>query len=70
MEKSYQEIGKEAKLVGAEDPNVDELQSVKEWLEGESSGNWAVVIDNADDENLFLEKIKVEANEPPDPPTS
>ena len=54
MEKAYQEIAKEARLVGAEDPKVDQLQLVKQWLEGEDSGKWLMIIDNADDENLFF----------------
>ena len=54
MEKAYQEIAKEARLFGAEDPKVDQFQLVKHWLEGNDSGNWVMVIDNADDEKLFF----------------
>ena len=54
MEKAYREIAKEARLSGAEDPKVNQLQLVKKWLEGEDSGTWVLVIDNADDENLFF----------------
>lgn len=54
MEKDYQEIAKEARLVGAADAEVDQLQLVKQWLEDEQSGNWVMVIDNADDEKLFF----------------
>lgn len=54
MEKDYQEIAKAARLVGAENPKVDQLQLVKEWLESENSGDWLMVIDNADDEELFF----------------
>ena len=54
MKKAYQEIAKEARLVGARDPKVDQLQLVKQWLEDEDSGNWVMIIDNADDENLFF----------------
>ena len=54
MEKAYQEIAKEVNLVGAGDPRVDQLQLVKQWLESEDSGNWLMVVDNADDETLFF----------------
>ena len=54
MEKAYQEIAKKAGLIGAEDPKVDQFQLVKQWLEGEDSGNWLMIIDNADDEKLFF----------------
>ena len=53
MERSYKEIAKEARLVESEDPSLDQLQQVKLWLESKESGNWLMVIDNADDENLF-----------------
>ncbi|MCJ1271298.1 hypothetical protein MMC22_011198 [Lobaria immixta] len=54
MEKAYREIAKEARLVGAEDPNVDQLRLVKKWLEREDSGKWVMIIDSADDEKLFF----------------
>ena len=54
MEEAYQEIARKARLFGAEDPKVDQLQLVKRWLEGEDSGNWMMIIDNADDEKLFF----------------
>lgn len=52
VKKAYHEIAKEAGLKGVEDPKVDQLQMVKRWLEGNDSGSWVMVIDNADDENL------------------
>ena len=54
MEKAYQEIAKDARLVGADDPKVNQLQLVKKWLEDKGSGDWVMIIDNADDENLFF----------------
>ena len=54
MEKAYQEIAKEAGLAGAEDPRVNQLQLVKQWLEDKDSRTWVMVIDNADDEKLFF----------------
>lgn len=54
MENAYQEIAKQAGLVGAIDPKVNQLQLVKKWLESEYSGNWVMIIDNADDEDLFF----------------
>ena len=58
MEKSYQEIAREATLVGAEDPNVNQFQLVKTWLEREDSGKWLMIVDNADDEKLFYGEDK------------
>lgn len=58
MEIAYQAIAKEVNLVGAGDPRVDQLQLVKQWLESEDSGNWLMVVDNADDETLFFGEDK------------
>ena len=54
MEKAYQEIAKEAGLGGAGDPKVDQLQLAKRWFESDHSGNWVMIIDNADDEDIFF----------------
>ena len=64
MEKAYQEIAKEAGLVGAEDPKIDQLQLVKRWLESNESGNWVMIIDNADDEKLFYGEDENRGQEP------
>ena len=54
MEKTYQDIAKEAGLFGAKDPKVNLFQLVKQWLEGKHSGTWVMVAGNADDENFFF----------------
>ena len=64
MEKAYQEIAKEARLLGAEDPKVDQLLLVKGWLESEASGSWVMIIDNADDEKLFFGEDEGHADSP------
>lgn len=33
VEKAYQEIAKEVRLVGVDDSKVDQLQLVRQWLE-------------------------------------
>jgi len=37
-----------------DDPNHDVCELVLDWLNGEKSGHWLLVIDNADDSNIFL----------------
>ena len=64
MEKAYQEIAKRARLFAAEDPKVDQLQLVKRWLESKDSGDWVMIIDNADDENLLFGKDEGQADGP------
>ncbi|KAI9150668.1 Agmatine deiminase [Paramyrothecium foliicola] len=50
---SYMSIAEENRIPGYDDPKVDLLQLVKEWLERKDQGNWLMVLDNADDMNLF-----------------
>ena len=64
MEKAYRDIAKEAGLVEAEDPKVNQLRLVKQWLERKESGKWVMVIDNADDENLFYGEDEHRGQEP------
>ena len=54
MKNAYQAIAKQASLVGAQDTEADQFQLVKQWLESVDSGNWIMIIDNADDEELFF----------------
>ena len=54
LEKAYQEIAEEAGLAGAADPKIYKLRLVQSWLEREDSGYWIMIIDNAEDEGLFL----------------
>ena len=63
MEKAYQEIANDARLVGANDPKVNQLQLVKQWLENKDSGSWVMIIDNADDEDLFFGEDKNQGQE-------
>ena len=62
-----QEIAKEARLVGAEDPKVDQLQLVRPWLESKEFGDWVVVIDNTNDESLSFGDDENQGPEPSSP---
>ena len=55
FEKGYLDLAKEARIVGwnSPDPAIDKLQLVKDWLQGKASGNWILILDNADDVDLF-----------------
>ncbi|PNP86251.1 hypothetical protein FNYG_00479 [Fusarium nygamai] len=50
----YTNIANECKITGHEDPTFDVLQVVQDWLESKESGQWLMVIDNADDLQLFF----------------
>ena len=53
MKKSCRDITKRINLSGWDNPQTDVLQLLKDWFESEESGNWLVVVDNADDVELL-----------------
>jgi hypothetical protein len=42
------------KLPGVEEPTIDILGLVHRWLESDESGDWLMILDNADDVDAFL----------------
>ena len=55
IEKVYDGIAKIAKLPGSDlqDPDIDKMEQVKDWLESDSSGQWLLIVDNADDIDML-----------------
>ena len=55
IEKGYLDIAKEVNIAAwnSSDPEVDKLLLVKKWFEGETSGRWILIFDNADDMDLL-----------------
>ncbi|GKT84617.1 kinesin light chain [Colletotrichum tofieldiae] len=51
---AFTAIAQECNIPGHNDASADILSLVKEWLENKQSGRWLLVIDNADDKDLFL----------------
>ncbi|KAB5515378.1 hypothetical protein GE09DRAFT_1231411 [Coniochaeta sp. 2T2.1] len=51
---AYASIAEECQIPGHDDPKVDVLPLVKRWLEGKDRGRWLMVIDNADDTQVFF----------------
>ncbi|KAF4441973.1 hypothetical protein FACUT_2380 [Fusarium acutatum] len=61
----YASIASECRISGREDSTFDALSTVRDWLESKGSGKWLLVIDNADDMQLFFphnEPSKLKAN--------
>lgn len=56
------QIGVECKIAGVEDPNADKLKLVKHWLESGNCGKWLMIIDNADDSEVFFRNDKCESS--------
>jgi tetratricopeptide (TPR) repeat protein len=54
FEEGYRRIAEATKMNGWNDKKVDILQLVRSWLCDESNGQWTMVIDNADDADVFF----------------
>ncbi|KAK4241609.1 hypothetical protein C8A03DRAFT_40961 [Achaetomium macrosporum] len=51
---AYASITQECQVPGYDDPKADVLALVKAWLERKDRGRWLMVIDNANDKELFF----------------
>ncbi|KAF1981079.1 kinesin light chain, partial [Aulographum hederae CBS 113979] len=56
FEKAYRDIGTLLRIPGIGDDNADVKLLVREKLSNEDSGEWLMIIDNADDTNLLFDK--------------
>ncbi|KAJ5883102.1 uncharacterized protein N7473_009988 [Penicillium subrubescens] len=54
FEQGYQEIARRLALPGWDNPKVDILELVHEWLSDERNGEWLMTVDNADDAAVFF----------------
>ena len=52
---SYKRIASECQIPDRDDPNVDVLQLVRDWLEAKYECRWLMIVDNVDDRNMFFE---------------
>ena len=63
FEQSYRDTANVLKLPGSDDPQVDVLQLLSRWLADEGNGPWLLILDNADDANMFSYAIPQPANQ-------
>lgn len=56
FENAYREIGDQLQVEGIRDVGADAKSLVKEALSQESRGEWLLIIDNADDVDLFFDR--------------
>ncbi|KAK2024242.1 TPR-like protein [Colletotrichum zoysiae] len=56
FEEAYRAIANRLQLPSRSDPNVDVVRLVYDWLCAEENGQWLMVVDNADDVNVFYPK--------------
>jgi len=59
---SYVSIAQECQAPGYDDPKMDVLLVVKKWLERRDCSKWLMVIDNADDTQVFFGQPAESAN--------
>lgn len=55
LEQSFRDIADHARIPGRRDPQANIFKLVHDWLGGEKSGQWLLVLDNVDDSH-FLPK--------------
>ncbi|KAF2193987.1 TPR-like protein, partial [Zopfia rhizophila CBS 207.26] len=56
FEEANRDIADRLELLGRNDPKVDVLRLVRNWLCDETNGTWVMVLDNADDIKMFYPK--------------
>ena len=53
LRKAFDDIAKQVKIPGHQDPGADTPRLVKEWFESDASGQWLLIVDNVDDTELL-----------------
>ena len=54
FDQAYKEIARKLKLPGLNDPDVNTLEIVMEWLSDDDNGPWLMVLDSADDKEVLF----------------
>lgn len=53
LEAAYKDIATKMKIPGINEPNINTLELVSDWLSEEENGSWFIVLDNADDPDVW-----------------
>lgn len=66
FEQDFRKIAEDVQIPGRENPQADILTLVHNWLRDARNGKWLIIIDNADDDQIFLksEAASTESQEP------
>lgn len=62
FQESYKSIAQRLQLTGWNEPKVDILGMVHNWLSNENNGRWAMVVDNADNTSVLFEPWSGDVN--------
>ena len=54
FDQGYREIARKLELPGIQDPGMDVVKTVFDWLSDEDNGPWLLVLDNADNQEIFF----------------
>ncbi|MCJ1428558.1 hypothetical protein MMC29_006468 [Sticta canariensis] len=54
FEQAYRNIAVKVEIPGRDDPKANVVRLVYDWLCDEKSGQWLMILDNADDQGVFL----------------
>jgi hypothetical protein len=54
FKQGYDAIANEINIPGADDPGASTLSLVKTWVTEQDCGQWLMIIDNADNGNMFF----------------
>lgn len=70
FEEAYRGIAEKLQLLNHQDPKVDVLRLVSNWLSDETNGRWCMLIDNADDIDTFFPLPRVGQDEAVEGPST
>jgi hypothetical protein len=57
FERAYRDIAAKVDLPSRDDPKIDILRLVSNWLSDERNGRWLMIVDNADDDQVFSSSV-------------
>jgi hypothetical protein len=58
FEESYRHIAKAVGIPGQSEKSTDTLRAVQDWLSNESNGKWVMIVDNADDMEVWTTSVQ------------
>ncbi|KAL4746359.1 P-loop containing nucleoside triphosphate hydrolase protein [Aspergillus terricola var. indicus] len=62
-EQAYRDLADELNLLGRTDPGVDIFKLVSRWLSDAANGCWLMILDNADNEDMFFQEVELGINQ-------
>ncbi|KAI9778144.1 MAG: hypothetical protein M1839_008353 [Geoglossum umbratile] len=54
FDQSYKDVARKLKLPRVDDPDVDVCELVSDWFNDDDNGHWLIILDNADNSDLFF----------------